>query len=86
MQYLALLPKFITDALLSFHGIFPCWEMHLSLLLFLCHSAGVLLAQSPPNGSRLLGSEVEREVLLAGIEFAEGVTLVSVDNGQDTGN
>jgi hypothetical protein len=60
--------------------------VHRLLLLFLRHSAGILLAQSPPDGASLLGSEVEREVLLAGVELAEGVALVGVDHGQAAGD
>jgi hypothetical protein len=60
--------------------------VHLLLLLFLRHSACILLAQSPPDGASLLGSKVEREVLLAGIEFAESVALVGVDHSQAAGD
>lgn len=60
--------------------------MHLSLLLLLRHSARILLAQSPPDGARLLGSEIKGKVFLAGVELAESVTLVGVDDGEDTGD
>lgn len=60
--------------------------MHRLLLLFLRYSTRILLAQSPPNGASLLRSEVEREVLLAGVELAEGVSLVGVDHGQAAGD
>lgn len=58
--------------------------MSLSLLLLLGDPAGVLLAQSSADGASLLGSEVEREVLLLLVEQAELVSLVGVDDGQDS--
>lgn len=57
-----------------------------SLLLLLGNPAGILLAESPADGARLLGSEVEREVLLLGVELTERVALVGVDDGQSTGD
>ena len=82
----ALLPIIFCHLLLGLDSVFPRREVHLLLLLFLGHSACILLAQSPPDGASLLGSEVEREVLLASIEFAESVALVGVDYGQAAGD
>ena len=81
-----LFPPHICQILLGLDSILPCWEVHLLLLLFLRDSAGVLFAQSPPNCAGLLGSKVERKVLLAGVELAEGVSLVGVDDCQATGD
>ena len=53
---------------LSLNSILPQWEVCLSLLLLLCDSARILLAQSPSHGSGLFGSEIEWEVLLLGVE------------------
>ena len=71
---------------LRLDGILPLGEMHLPLLLLLSDSAGVLLAQSPSDGTGLLDSEVERQVLLALVEETELVALVGVDDGQGTGD
>lgn len=60
--------------------------MSLPLLLLLGNTAGVLLAESPADGASLLGSEVERKVLLLGVELAERVALVGVDDGQGAGD
>lgn len=60
--------------------------MRLSLLLLLGDAAGVLLGQSSANGTSLLGSEVEREILLALVENSELVALRCVDDGQYSGN
>lgn len=60
--------------------------MDLSLLLLLGDAAGVLLAQSATDGTGLLGSEVERKVLLLLVEQAELVSLVGVDDCEDAGN
>lgn len=55
--------------------------MSLSLLLLLGDAASVLDAESSADGAGLLGSQVEREVLLLGVELAQGVALVGVDDG-----
>lgn len=60
--------------------------MGLLLLLLLGDSAGILLAQSSSDGTGLLCSEVQREVLLLGVEESQLVSLVGVDDGQDAGN
>ena len=60
--------------------------MHLPLLLLLGHSASILLAQSPPDSTSLFGSEVERKVLLAGVELSQRVSLIGVDHGQAAGD
>jgi hypothetical protein len=57
-----------------------------SLLLLLGGSAGVLLAQSSADGTSLLCSEVEREVLLLCVEQAQLVSLVGVDDSEDSGD
>lgn len=54
--------------------------MGLSLLLLLCDSAGVLLAQSSTDGAGLLRSEVEGKVLLLLVKQAQLVSLVGVDD------
>lgn len=56
------------------------------LLLLLGDSAGILLAQSSSDGTGLLCSEIQREVLLLGVEESQLVSLVGVDDGQDAGN
>lgn len=60
--------------------------MCLLLLLLLRHSAGILLRQRTADRSGLLGSQVERQVLLLGVEQAQLVALVGVDDGQGTGD
>lgn len=56
--------------------------MRRPLLLLLGRTRGVLLRQAAADGAGLLGSQVEREVLLLGVEVAQGVALVGVDDGQ----
>jgi hypothetical protein len=55
------------------------------LLLLQCHSAGILLAQPPSNGSGLFRSEVEGEILLLRVEFSQFMALGSVDDCEDAG-
>lgn len=71
---------------LGLHSILALGEVGLLLLLLQSDTAGVLLAESPANGAGLLRSEVEREILLLGVELAERVALVGVDDGQGTGD
>ena len=80
-------PKLSTTVcLFGLDGIFPRREMGLLLLLLLGDSAGILLAQSSSDGTGLLCSEIQREVLLLGVEESQLVSLVGVDDGQDAGN
>lgn len=60
--------------------------MHLPLLLLLRHARGLKLRQPPPNGPRLLGAQVEREIFLALVEEAQLRALLSVDVGEDAGD
>lgn len=73
-----------THSCLGLDGILSLGEVSLSLLLLLGDSAGVLLAQLSADGASLLGSEIEREVLLLLVEQAQLVSLVGVDDGQDS--
>lgn len=72
--------------LLSLDGKFPGGKMCLLLLLLLRHSAGILLRQRTTDRSSLLGSQVEGQVLLLGVEQAQLVALVGIDDGQGAGD
>lgn len=60
--------------------------MCLSLLLLLCDSLCVLGGQSSTDGSGLLWSEVEWEVLLVLVEDSQLVSLVGVDDCEGSGD
>lgn len=60
--------------------------MLLALLCLLQLSRGVLGGQAAADGTSLLGAEVEGKVLLVLVEQAHVVSLLGVDDGQDTGN
>ena len=55
--------------------------MRALLLLLLRHPAGVLLAQSTTDRARVFGTQVEGKVLFLGVEEAQLVALVGVDDG-----
>ena len=57
--------------------------MHLPLLLLFRHYRRLVLRQPPPHRSRLLGAEVERQVFLVFVEYAELGALGGVDDGED---
>ena len=42
--------------------------------------------QSPPDGSCLLRTQIEREILLLRVEEAELLALIGVDDCQDAGD
>lgn len=67
-------------------GINSLWEVHCLLLLLLCCQRLLVFCQSPSNGTGLLWSEIERKVLLLGVEESELVSLGSVDDGVYFGN
>lgn len=60
--------------------------MDLLLPLLLGDQRSLVLGESSANGAGLLGSEVEREVLLVLVEQTQLGALVGVDDGQDTGD
>lgn len=60
--------------------------MDLALSLLLSDEGGLVLGESSADGTGLLGSEVEREVLLVLVEQTQLSALVGVDDGQDTGD
>lgn len=45
-----------------------------------------MLAQPPPNRSCLLWSQVERQVLLLGVEKTQLLALIGVDDGENAGD
>lgn len=56
------------------------------LLLLLAHPGLVLVGQVSPHSARLLGAQVERDVLLALVEDAQLRALVGVDDGEHAGD
>lgn len=76
----------IKTNLLGLNSKLPHGEVRLSLLLLLRHSSGILGRESSADGSSLLGSEVEWEVLLALVEDSELVSLVGVDDCEGSGD
>lgn len=72
--------------LLRLDRVIPLREVPLPLLLPLGDTARLLLGKGAAHGARLLGPEVERQVLLLLVVQAQLVTLVRVDDGEDTGN
>lgn len=60
--------------------------MDRALLRLLQLLPALVLRQASSNGAGLLGSEVEREVLLALVEEAELRSLVGVDDCEDAGD
>ena len=48
------------------------------------HILTTYLGQTSPDGTSLLGAEVEGKVLLLLVEFAEVLPLLLVHDGQDT--
>ena len=45
-----------------------------------------MLAQPPPDRPRLLGAQIEGQVLLLRVEEAQLLSLVGVDDGEDAGD
>lgn len=72
--------------LLRLDSVIPLGEVPLPLLLLLGDAAGLILGEGTAQGAGLLGSQVEREVLLLLVEETELVALGGVDDGQDTGD
>lgn len=66
--------------------ILPLWEMHLPLLLLLCHSRRLALCQSPPNRSRLLRTQIQWQVLLILVVDPQLFPLVGIDDSEHAGN
>ena len=56
------------------------------LLLLLRHDRRLMPTQPPPDGSCLLRTQIEREILLLRVEEAELLSLVGVDDCQDAGD
>lgn len=67
-------------------GELPLGEVGLLLLLLEGLAGRLELGESPADGTGLLGAEVERRVLLAGVEEAELSPLLGVDDGQGPSN
>lgn len=67
-------------------GKLPLREVHLPLLLFLGNDGVLVLGQPPPDGASLLGSKIERQVLLFRVEETELRPLVLVDDCEDAGD
>lgn len=72
--------------LFGLDSILSLREVSLSLLLLLSHSSGILWRQASSNGSGLLCSEIERQVLLALVEDSQLVSLVGVDDCEGSGD
>lgn len=67
-------------------GVFALGEVLLALLRLLQLPGGVLRGEAAADGTSLLGAEVEGQELLVLVEQAELVSLLGVDDGQDTGD
>jgi hypothetical protein len=67
-------------------GVFALWEVHGLLGGLDGLEAGLVLGETASDGTGLLWAEVQWEVLLAGVQDAELMALVGVDDGKDTGN
>lgn len=80
------LPKQKGNTETYLHGILPLREMHLPLLLLIAHNRRLMLRQPPSHRPRLLGAQVERQVLLVLVEEAELGPLGGVDDGEDAGD
>ena len=65
------------------NGVFPLGKVDLLLPLSLRLLGGLVLGHTAADGTGVLGSEVEREVLLVLVEQAELRALVEVDDGED---
>ena len=66
------------------NGVLPLGKVDLLLPLSLRLLGGLVLGHTAADGTGVLGSEVEREVLLVLVEQAELRALVDVDHGEDT--
>lgn len=60
--------------------------MNVLLALLLRNEGSLVLGESSADGTGVLWSEVEREVLLALVEETQLSALVGLDDGQDAGN
>ena len=67
-------------------SVFALREVLRALLRLLELPGGVLGGKTATDGTSLLGAEVEGHVLLVLVEQAELVSLLGVDDGQDTGD
>ena len=64
----------------------PEGEVRNFLLLFECFAGSLVLCEGTPQGTGLLGPQVQWLVLLAAVELSEVFTLRVADDGQHTGN
>jgi hypothetical protein len=64
----------------------PLGEVRLALLGLGQGAGGILGGQPPADGTGLLRSQVQGQVLLVLVEEAELGALLGVDDGQDAGN
>ena len=71
---------------LGLDGVLSLWESDLLLLLLLSGSGSLELGQSSSQGSGLLGSQVLWLVLLTLVQLSDSLSLLLVDDSQDTGN
>lgn len=87
LLHLAIPPGIWVGSISSYlNGVLPLGEVDLALPLLLSDEGGLVLGESSADGTGLLGSEVEREVLLVLVEQTQLSALVGVDDGQDTGD
>jgi hypothetical protein len=77
---------FSTSPLLHLHSVPPSREMCTLLLLLLSNALRILLTQASPDCTGVFRSQVERQVLLLGVEQAQLVALVGVDHGEHAGD
>lgn len=71
---------------LSLDSVLSLWESDLLLSLLLSNSGSLELGQSSSQGSGLLCSQVLWLVLRTLVQLSDGLSLVLVDDSQDTGN
>lgn len=71
---------------LRLDGVYSLREVLLLLLLLLGLLRGLVLGEASPDGTGLLWSEVQRDVLLLLIEQAQLVSLGGVQDGHHTSN
>ena len=64
----------------------PLGEVSRLLFLLLRDSAGILLAQSPTDGTGLLSSQIQRKVFFVLVEKTQLSALLGIDDGENTGN
>ena len=61
-------------------SILPLREMRRLLLLLLRHDRRLMPTQSPPDSPSLLRTQIKREIFLLGVEEAQLLSLVGVDD------